>query len=197
MLALLARRSARRSLRQVNDDLVDLGFRALHQDAARARGICRLASGCQSLRVSGWLSGYEPDTHLAALLLARSRDLALHLARGRGSPPLRFASTRGPPSSTNTSTDVYGKARCRAWCGSERAAVSEWTTTGVQRAPACTASLMKLRCVIGTGRGRGLSDKASDHEGGCGWNIRGPSGVWRRDDAYRYRCMAFTHAGRH
>src|ERR1700680_2887990 len=37
------------------------------------------------------------------LLPARSRNLALHLARGRGAPPLRFASTRGPPSSTNTS----------------------------------------------------------------------------------------------
>src|ERR1700680_3730198 len=50
----------------------------------------------------GWSSISRPP-QTTTLLPARSRDLALHLARGRGSPPLRFASTRGPPSSTNTS----------------------------------------------------------------------------------------------
>src|SRR6516164_9432054 len=73
----------------------------------------------------GWSTGRRSLGEAPARgnwLPARSRDLALHLARGRGSPPLRFASTRGPPSSTNTSTDVYGEARCRAVGGSERAA---------------------------------------------------------------------------
>jgi hypothetical protein len=50
-----------------------------------------------------WVLVYKPSTQTTTLLPARSRSLALHLARGRGSPPLRFASTRGPPSSTNTS----------------------------------------------------------------------------------------------
>ena len=50
-----------------------------------------------------WLFVHEAATHPKTLLPARSLNLALHLARGRGSPPLRFASTRGPPSSTNTS----------------------------------------------------------------------------------------------
>jgi hypothetical protein len=50
-----------------------------------------------------WVFVYKPNTQTNTLLPARSRSLALQLARGRGSPPLRFASTRGPPSSTNTS----------------------------------------------------------------------------------------------
>jgi len=43
--------------------------------------------------------------------------------RGRGSPPLRFASTRGPPSSTSTSKMSSVEARRKAVSGSERAAV--------------------------------------------------------------------------
>src|SRR6516165_929424 len=76
----------------------------------------------------GWSTGRRSLGEAPARgnwLPARSRDLALQLARGRGSPPLRFASTRGPPSSTNTSEDVYGKASCRAVSRSERAATRQ------------------------------------------------------------------------
>ncbi len=64
-----------------------------------------------------WVFVFKPNTQTNRLLPARSRSLALYLARGRGSPPLRFAPTRGPPSSTQHITDVQGKARCRAGAG--------------------------------------------------------------------------------
>lgn len=43
--------------------------------------------------------------------------MALQLARGRGSPPLRFASTRGPPSSTNTSQMFMARPDAEWWTG--------------------------------------------------------------------------------
>jgi hypothetical protein len=71
----------------------------------------------RSSRVFVWVFVYKPNTQTNTLLPAHSRSLALHLARGRGSPPLRFASTRGPPSSTQHITDVQGEAMCRAGAG--------------------------------------------------------------------------------
>ena len=77
-----------------------------------------------SSRVFVWAFVYRPTIQTSRLLPARSRNLALRLARGRGSPPLRFASTRGPPSSTTTSQMFVARARRRVGSGSERAAAS-------------------------------------------------------------------------
>lgn len=68
------------------------------------------SSGDCSSGVFVWVFVYKPNTQTNTLLPARSRSLALYLARGRGSPPLRSAPTRGPPSSTQHITDVQGKA---------------------------------------------------------------------------------------
>ena len=64
-------------------------------------------------------------------LPARSRSLALQLARGRGSPPLRFASTRGPPSSTNTSQMFMARP------GAERGAGASGQQQAEERVQEC------------------------------------------------------------
>jgi len=71
--------------------------RASHRDTT----IAWAPRGSDSLFI--WVFAYRPHTQMNRLLPARSRFLALHLARGRGSSPFRCAPTRRPPSSTNTS----------------------------------------------------------------------------------------------
>jgi hypothetical protein len=94
-------------------------------------------------RVSGWVSGYEPDTprgckaggslggsvhsdppneQAAARSLCEIWLCSWH--RGRGFPPLRFRFDPGTPFLDQHITDVYGEARCRVLSGSERAAAS-------------------------------------------------------------------------
>src|ERR1700730_8411830 len=76
------------------------------------------------MRVVPWVVPYKRTTQGTRLLRARAGNFALHLARGRGSPPLRFASTRGPPSSTNTSQMFMARPGAERGVGSERAAVA-------------------------------------------------------------------------
>src|ERR1700675_4554106 len=97
-----------------------------------------------SSRVVPWEVLYKRTTQGSTLLPARSGSLALHLARGRGSPPLRFASTRGPPSSTNTSQMFMARPGAEWLAGASGQQLAE------QRMQACEGLRSE---VVGTVRG--------------------------------------------
>jgi len=79
------------------------------------------SSGCSSI-------SRTPETNM--LLPARSQSLALHLARGRGSPPLRFAPDPGTPFLDQQTSQMFrSRARCRVMWESERTAASGCTRT--------------------------------------------------------------------
>jgi hypothetical protein len=67
------------------------------------RNPCRSETRAVRCELFVWVFVYETNTQTNTLLPAGRGNLALQPARGRESPPLRFASTRGLPSSTNTS----------------------------------------------------------------------------------------------
>jgi hypothetical protein len=79
------------------------------------------SSGCSSMSRTS-----EPNTRLPA----RWRSLALHLARGRGSPPLRCAPDPGTPFLDQQTSQMFrSRARYRVMSDSERAAACRGTRT--------------------------------------------------------------------
>jgi hypothetical protein len=150
------------------------------------------APSCLS-RVSGWLSGYEPDTPPGSppgwspisgpprgpgCCPLALRNLALQLASRKGVPasPLRF--DPGTPFLDQHMTDIFGEARCRVVSGSERAAV-------------------KLRVK------NGKHDSREPHGGGARRRIAGRLGKreertrGRRDGGWPDRAGRAVSVGRH
>ncbi len=155
----------------------------------------------EGLRVVPWLVPYKRTTQGTRQLPARSGSLALQLARGRGSPPLRFASTRGPPSSTNTSQMFMARPDAEWRAGASGQQQVEDSRTATSRAPIGTQSYMARgtrRRIVGAVGATGRNGREVVGDGG--WNDRAGSRrpcAGRSDEAStaasRGAALAFLH----
>ena len=148
--------------------MVHLGMSGLGRRITRRRRLVKGIGRAKGGRL-GWSPISGPPSGPPCCPLAVENWL-WHWPRGRGSPPLRFAPIRGPPSSTTTSTDVLWPGQCRVLSESERAAgrpadtdntTTEMTSTETGMLTSTTTTRQHMQSKILEGDGAALGNLKS------------------------------------